>query len=366
MTVKPALSQWQEVAGGIFSRINPISTSRSVTPSLLGPSYSNLNIILFSSSSGIAAVSDDHTVRNLPDSSTEPTPRLLHGIRPVRGIQRAQGELNTAPARTNSNLPDNLTIEIDDDQRITRHRKSNTTNSRHRSETLHNRGAHNKTIKHFLHTIRNVLTTNYTNIGPPLESLNIVHGQRGLTRNERHLTHRLRVNVEPRRTCERLRRPPPGSSLNGSAGMLNNRIINEIIHKVIPDGTLRNVLTRKLVNVQRGAASPHSNHHGANRLTARRHYQSRKLILLNVETMLVSQGKNTIIDPRHSQHGSQSLVSGMAVVRKFGQVDWCKTIGQKNVLPVHYLHCAVQPNAPRPIRDVKGEMRVEKHDVLFL
>ena len=30
-------------------------------------------------------------------------------------------------------------------------------------------------------------------------------------------------------------------------------------------------------------------------------------------------------------------------------------------IPVHYLRCAIQPNTPRPIRNVDGEMRVIKH-----
>nr|DAD98087.1 MAG TPA: hypothetical protein [Siphoviridae sp. ctQ091] len=308
-------------------------------------------------------MSNDLTVRNLPDPSTKLTPHPIHGVRPVRRIQHARGKLDTTLTPAHSNLPNNLTIKISDNQRILHHCKSNTTGARHRSETLHDRGAHNKTSKHFLHPIRNVLSTGRTNIGSPAKSFNIVHGQRDLTGNERYFTHRLRVNVEPRRMRERIRRPPSGSSLNGSAGMLNNRIMSEVVHKSVPDGTLRSVLPSERVNVQLNAASPHSDHHGANRRPARRHYQSRKLVLVNMETILIGQGKNAVIDFRHTHHGSQPLTSGTTIVRKLGKIGGHNAIGQKNVLPVHYLHCAVQPNAPRPIRDVNGEMRVVKHSV---
>nr|DAM57408.1 MAG TPA: hypothetical protein [Caudoviricetes sp.] len=277
-------------------------------------------------------------------------------------MQTAGGKLDTPPARAHSNLPNNLTIEIGDNQKITHHRKSDTTSIRHRSNTIHDRGAHNKTIEHFLHLTRNVLATGHTNIGLPAKSLNIVHCQRNLTGNEHHFIHWLRVNVESRRMCERSRRPPRDSSLNGNARTQNNRIMSKVIHKMIPDRTLRHVLPTERVNFQLGAASPHSDHHGADRRPAGQHCQSRKLVPVNMETVLIGQGKNTVINLRHAHHGSQRLVSGTTVVRKLPKKGGHKAIRQKNVLHIHYLRCTVQPNTPRPIRNVNGEMRVIKHD----
>ena len=147
--------------------------------------------------------------------------------------------------------------------------------------------------------------------------------------------------------------------------MLNNRIISEIIYKVVPDGTLRHVLPSERVNVQLGAASTHSDHHGANRRPAGRNCQNRKLVLVNMETVLIGQGKNAVMNLRHAHHGSQRLVNGTAVGRKLPKIDRYEAIGQKNVLPVHYLRCTVQPNTPRPIRDVDGEMRVVEHGAPF-
>nr|DAO84551.1 MAG TPA: hypothetical protein [Caudoviricetes sp.] len=305
--------------------------------------------------------SGDLTVRNLPDSSTELIPHSIRSVRLARRPQPTRDKLDTIPARAPNNLPNNLTIEIGDYQRILHHCKSNTTSGRHRSETIHDRSAHNKTIEHFLHPTRKVPTMDHTNIGSPLESLNTVLGQRDLTGNEHHFTQWFRVNVEPQGMRKRPRRLVKADTLNGSAGMQNNGIMGDVTHKVVPNGLPRNILPRERVNVQLGTASPHSYHHAANLRPARRHHQSRMVILVNMETMLISQSKNAIVNLRYAHHGSQSLTDGMTVVREFLKIGGYETIGQKNILPIHYLDGAVQPNTPRPIRDVNGEMRAIKH-----